>query len=168
VIRTVEHAAAAWVAASSLFDVSDAWRLPLEVLEQLLAGADPPSAGAVPAASAWEPFLREAILANGVLVHGEPASEGVGAGRLLGLSAPRRLAGARERWVLAVAQPVPGYAPLLWGAAGLVSASGSSSAHLFDVARSLGVPAVAGLGAEALRPGAVVAVDGSSGEVVAI
>jgi hypothetical protein len=53
---------------------------------------------------------------------------------------------------------------MLWEAAGLVAVEGNEGAHLFEVARSLGVPAV--LGVE-LDPGIdrVVAVDGDLGTV---
>jgi phosphohistidine swiveling domain-containing protein len=169
VVAAAERAGAFAVAASQLFHATDVWRLSPPLLDQLLAGpldqADPGPARP-PAASAWEPFLAAVTCANGQVTGGEPASAGLGAGRLLMLGAPQRLAGVRERWVLHVEEPLPAYAPLLWGAAGLVSATGSASAHLFDVARALGVPAVAGtdLPDGCGRP-PVVAVDGSAGQV---
>lgn len=169
IVAVAERAGAVAVAGGRLFDATDVWRMPLSLLDQLLA-APPngtnPSRADPPPASAWEPFLAEVACANGQVTGAEPASAGLGAGRLLELGAPQRLAGVRERWVLHVTEPLPSYAPLLWGAAGLVSATGSASAHLFDVARTLGVPAVAGadvpvVGGRAL----VVAVDGSAGRV---
>jgi phosphoenolpyruvate-protein kinase (PTS system EI component) len=70
--------------------------------------------------------------------------------------------------VLIATRPVPQIAPLLWGCAGLVTNEGSEGAHLFEVARSLGVPAVTSLrpslpGAPA--PGRLMAVDGDRGTV---
>lgn len=170
ILATVEQAAAAAVADAQLFDPADAWRLPPALFDQLLdraavGGRETPG----PTVRTWEPFLYEAVLANGQVHSGEPASEGRAAGRLLVLNTPRRLPGIRERRILHVTTPLPGYAPLLWGAAGLVSATGSASAHLFDVARTLGVPAVAGVDlASGHDSDLVVAVDGSGGEAVVL
>jgi phosphohistidine swiveling domain-containing protein len=169
VVAAVERAAAVAVGAARLFDPADAWRLPPSRLDELLDGAFADAETLVPAAGAWEPFLREAVFANGQVRSGEPAADGAGAGRLARLEVPRRLAGVRERWILYVTNPLPAYAPLLWGAAGLISATGSPSAHLFDVARTLGVPAVAGVELAATHDnGVVVAVDGSAGDVVVL
>ncbi|HKX76688.1 MAG TPA: PEP-utilizing enzyme, partial [Acidimicrobiia bacterium] len=70
--------------------------------------------------------------------------------------------------VIVARQPIPHLAPLLWTAAGLVTLSGSPAAHLFASARSLGVPAVAGvdldLAALKQRPLAV-SVNGEAGVV---
>lgn len=185
-IGTVERLAGERRVAGELFDQADAWKLPPVLLELMMGRPDArgqglelsprPPAGPeradVPRAGAWEPFLYEAALANGAVHHGIPASDNSGAGRVLALDRPSSLRGARERWVLYVRTPLPGYAPLLWGAAGLVSATGSSSAHLFDVARSLGVPAVAGVDLGPCfgppAPEVIAAVVGQDGEVVVI
>jgi phosphoenolpyruvate-protein kinase (PTS system EI component) len=53
---------------------------------------------------------------------------------------------------------------MLWDAAALVVARGGPAAHVFEVARSLGVPAVMGIDLSAQGP-ALVTVDGSSGVV---
>jgi hypothetical protein len=169
VVVAAERAGALAVAAAQLFHATDVWRLSPPLLDQLLAGPPGqahPRPGRPPAASFWEPFLAAVTCANGQVTGAEPASAGLGAGRLLMLGAPQRLAGVHERWVLHVEEPLPAYAPLLWGAAGLVSATGSAAAHLFDVARALGVPAVAGADLpEGCDRAPVVAVDGSAGQV---
>ena len=61
----------------------------------------------------------------------------------------------------------PGLATVLPGLGGLVSETGSVLSHLAILARELGVPTVVGVvGARELLPeGAVVVVDGTSGEV---
>ena len=65
--------------------------------------------------------------------------------------------------MIVASQPIPNLAPLLWDAAGLVTESGSSAAHLFESARALRVPAVCGV---SLPPGEqIVAVDGHNGIV---
>jgi phosphohistidine swiveling domain-containing protein len=176
ILAMVEGAAAAQVRAERLFHPADAWRLPPAVLGTLVDESSLDAQTLAPSptgpAGAWEAFVHEAVLANGIRLSAEPASAGLGAGRLLVLDFPRRLPGVRERWILHVTNPLPAFAPLLWGAAGLVSATGSPSAHLFDVARTLGVPAVAGADlsadGDAAHDGAVVAVDGSTGDVAVL
>jgi phosphohistidine swiveling domain-containing protein len=80
------------------------------------------------------------------------------------------LTGAPSGWriapreVLAIAEPVPQVAALLWNAAGVVTSGGSVGAHLFEVARSLGVPAVVGADLAA-DDGCLAAVDGDAGVV---
>jgi pyruvate,water dikinase len=72
------------------------------------------------------------------------------------------------RPVIVAAYPLPQYAPLLMGAAALVSRNGSEAAHLITVARSLGVPAVIGADMTAAGPAAArryAAVDGYAGTV---
>jgi phosphohistidine swiveling domain-containing protein len=70
------------------------------------------------------------------------------------------------RDVLVTALPLPHLAPLLWHSAALVSAGGSSGAHLFEVARSLGVPSVIGVDATVVGgPGSLIPVDGDAGVV---
>lgn len=186
ILAMVEAAAAAQVragpgTAGRLFHPVDAWRLPSAALGRLVDGASLDAASldaaslapsATGPAWAWEAFVHEAVLANGSRHGGEPACPGLAAGRLLVLEFPRRLPGVRERWILHVTNPLPAFAPLLWGAAGLISATGNPSAHLFDVARTLGVPAVAGVDLTAdgvaAHDGALVAVDGSTGDVAVL
>ena len=73
--------------------------------------------------------------------------------------------------MLVTDRPVPQIAPLLWGCAGLVTAEGGEGAHLFEVARSLGVPAVTSLRLDVLgasAPSTLVAVDGDRGIVAVL
>jgi hypothetical protein len=70
------------------------------------------------------------------------------------------------RSVIAAGQPVPNLAPLLWDAAAVVTETGNPSAHLFESARALRVPAVCGV---TIPPGDwIVAVDGQDGLVAII
>jgi phosphohistidine swiveling domain-containing protein len=87
----------------------------------------------------------------------------VGAGRPVAID-PGVEAMPPPRRVLVVPAAVPQLAPFLWEAAGLVAGSGSEGAHLFEVARSLGVPAVIGVELDPSADG-VVAVDGDAGTV---
>ncbi|HEY6635980.1 MAG TPA: PEP-utilizing enzyme, partial [Acidimicrobiia bacterium] len=72
-----------------------------------------------------------------------------------------------RRGVLTAASPTPNLASLLWDAAGLVTASGSPAAHLFEAARALRVPAVCGVDLGDAR-NLVVAVDGGTGAVATL
>ncbi len=168
-IAGLETLGADLAAGGLLADASDIWRLSLpELARHVEGGAVPPHDGRRPLGpDPWEPFLLESIRANGTWTAAMPASDGAGAGRLRRLEEPRALSGSLQRYVLYVPVPLPGYAPLLWGAAGLVAAGGSAGAHLFDVARSLGVPAVACCAPTEWEgvDEVVAAVDGSSGEV---
>ena len=142
-----------------------AWHVEPGELERAVACGGRPKIAAGP--DRWEPLLVDVVAAHGVMLRGEPVSPGVGAGavRVIG---PRWYADPpARRQVLVAAYPSPHLAPLLWGCAGLVTAEGSLGAHLFEVARALGVPVVAGvtLPAGARRDGTIAAVDGDAGTV---
>jgi hypothetical protein len=111
----------------------------------------------------WEPFVFSVVQDRGHRLPGRPASPGIGAGRSFPFDgSPRAL--PPPRCVLVVRAVVPQLASLLWDAAGLVVREGNEGAHLFEVARSLGVPAVIGVDPGAMD-GCVVAVNGDDGFV---
>jgi phosphohistidine swiveling domain-containing protein len=112
----------------------------------------------------WEPFVFDVARSNGITVRGTPISAAIGAGWKF-VPGPRHVERIASRRVLVLRDPVPQAAPLLWGSAGLVTASGTLGAHLFEVARSLGVPAVAGVDLMDRHEPSVIAIDGSSGDV---
>jgi phosphohistidine swiveling domain-containing protein len=114
----------------------------------------------------WEPLAAAVALAHGVRHQGTPAAPGVG----VGVRHHRNDAEAQtppDRAVVTAPSAVPGLSQVIWGAAGLVTNLGSPAAHVFEVARSLGVPAVCGVD---LGPGVdqIVAVDGSAGVVATL
>lgn len=113
----------------------------------------------------WEPFVAEVTEANGHAMPGTPVAPGVGAGPVHVLEGPPDAWRPARRRVLAVREPLPHLAPLLWSASGLVAARGGAGAHLFEVARSLGVPAVIGVEVPPSANGALAAVDGDVGTV---
>ena len=96
---------------------------------------------------------------------------GTAAGPLVECRAHESVASACWGAILLVDRPVPGLAPLLFGAQGVISRAGAASSHLAEVARSLGVPMVTGCPAHAVvgdgPPGAcwLAAIDGATGEV---
>jgi hypothetical protein len=111
----------------------------------------------------WEPFLFGVTSAFGDHLEGISASPGMAAGPLQPVADPEIRPGPAPRTVLAIDVPIPRMAPLLWEASGLVCAGGGPAAHLFDVARSLGVPALADCDHRGVPEGALVAVDGAAG-----
>jgi phosphohistidine swiveling domain-containing protein len=142
------------------------WRLTSGELDAAAMGT-PPVTHAGP--DRWEPFLAETAFALGRTLDGTPVADGVGAGRLHVVSALREVGRLPPRGVLAAPAPLPQLAPLLWHCAAFITPRGSIGAHLFEVARSLGVPAVIGVAPDDLGPpGSLVAVDGSAGTVASL
>jgi hypothetical protein len=123
-----------------------------------------------PPRNGWEPFAYGAIRAWGRRLDGVAAAGGIGAGVLAPVVNPHAADITEHRPVLAASWPLPGLAPLLWGAAGLVTGAGSPAAHLLEVASSLRVPAVVGCPLDDWlhgHPGerVIAAVDGTAGAV---
>ena len=100
----------------------------------------------------WEPVVHTAVLGTGQRVVGESACSGVGAGVVVFVEGLPKEPSRIPRMVLVAPRPIPQLAPLLWGAAALVTFGGSEAAHLVEVARSLGVPTVLGCSEEELLP----------------
>jgi phosphohistidine swiveling domain-containing protein len=142
------------------------WQLTPDELDAAVAGvASASHAGP----DRWEAFLVEAALALGSIREGVPIVDGVGAGRLHVVTSLRDIGRPGPRAVLAAPVPLPQLAPLLWHCAGFVASGGSAGAHLFEVAHSLGVPAVVGVAPDELgAPGSLVAVDGTAGIVASL
>lgn len=117
----------------------------------------------------WEPFLAGVGETRGTAYEGMSASGGVGAGHVLAVRSVTDLPATRPpRSVIVAPFPVPGLASMLWDAAALVTVGGSAGAHLVEVARSLGVPAVVGCEELPLVPGVgdmLAVVDGDVGRV---
>ena len=119
----------------------------------------------------WMPVLAAEVRARGQRLRGRPAAPGVAAGRLVRCRPHERPASSSLDAILLVDRPVPGLAPLLFGARGLIARTGAASSHLAEVARSLAVPMVTGCrlpdGSTASQPGAtwLAAIDGTTGDV---
>jgi hypothetical protein len=142
------------------------WQLTRAELEAAIVGTPPRSRGGP---DRWEPFLVEAAFALGRTATGTPVAGGVGAGRLHVVTSLIDLGRPGPRTILAADAPLPQLAPLLWQCAGFVGRRGSAGAHLFEVAHSLGVPAVIGVAPSELGPeGSLVAVDGWAGVVASL
>jgi hypothetical protein len=121
----------------------------------------------VPGRSRFEPLGAAVTEAFGDRKKGVGASGGLGFG-LGSVVLPQAAVKVGPRRVIVAPEPIPHLAPLLWSAAGLLTLSGSPAAHLFESARSLGVPAVAAADLELslFTTGSwAVAVNGAAGTV---
>ncbi|HJS71811.1 MAG TPA: PEP/pyruvate-binding domain-containing protein [Acidimicrobiia bacterium] len=145
------------------------WHLDKEQVERALAGSDshPGRIGF----DRWDPFNIGVLTAEGRHARGLGSSGGVGFGRARWISSPSDKTYLRPREVVVSRHPTPDLAPLLWDAAGVITTGGGPGAHLFESARSLGIPAVAGcnleevVGSESGIDGMAVAVDGTTGTI---
>jgi hypothetical protein len=150
-----------WVVAHGIVtDPRSIWRWTVDQLRGALHGSAPPPADRH---ARWEPLAASILLEDGSVAIGHGVADGIGAGRVHALGRP----GAGRpgpRSILAVGTPLPQVAPMLWRCAGLVVARGSEGAHLYEVASSLGVPAVSGVDLRGSHGGSA-AVDGTSGLV---
>lgn len=143
-------------------DEQAAWHLRLADIEDALAGGSVvprPRLGV----GRWEPLVASVVLSASTPVRGASAAAGVGAGRRTEVVDNYQRQPGRRRVVTAEV-PRPNLSALIWDAAGLVTASGSPAAHLFEAARALRVPAVCGVDLGPPRE-QVVAVDGTAGLV---
>jgi phosphohistidine swiveling domain-containing protein len=156
--------------AQALRRLADLRPVPAQAAAAVLRLVTAVQAEPAPARGIWEPFVYGAVRAHGERLTGVSAAPGIGAGLVASVVNPHRARIADHRPVLVAARPLPGLAPLLWGAAGLVTGTGSPAAHLLEVAHSLRVPAVVGCplderitSGDATRM--IAAVDGAAGEV---
>jgi pyruvate phosphate dikinase-like enzyme/PEP-utilizing family enzyme len=147
-------------AAGRLPGAGQMWRLSPHDLERAARGR---TTSVRPGHDRWEPFVFSVAEDRGRTYVGRSAAPGIGAGSAFSLDGSAWVVPPPQR-VLVVSAAEPQLASLLWGATGLVARTGSEGAHLFEVARSLGVPAVIGvdLGEDDHR---VVAVNGHEGTV---
>ncbi len=90
----------------------------------------------------WEPVLAGVAALQGEVHAGRPSASGVGAGRLVWVENSKQTGHVRPRDIIVTQYPLANFSPLLFDAAGIVSLGGAPTAHLFEVARSLTVPAV--------------------------
>jgi phosphohistidine swiveling domain-containing protein len=163
----------------AVWSADDVWAMSAAEVGQTLASAAPGTGGGQRrdarrrALLRWEPVIHTAVAGTGAVVLGEAVSGGSGAGVAVVVRGLPTDTVPRPRMVVVAPHPIPQLAPLLWGASGLVTAGGSAAAHLVEVARSRGVPAVIGcdearlfglLDGAARSP--LVAVDGDTGRVV--
>lgn len=115
----------------------------------------------------WEPLMAAIVLTHGRRMKGAATSPGLGAGLVHTVDTGRSPTTPPPRSILHSGQAPPVLSQLLWDASGVVTHGGSPAAHLFEAARSLGVPAVTGIDLDPTEQ-MVVAVDGFAGIVATI
>ncbi len=172
VLGVIAEAAERAVAAGVVSEPEDVWWLEPEELEAVLRN-EPVAPKQRFGYDRWEPFTAAVVAASGTSAAGSPAAAGLGAGRVCRILGTDDMERFRPRDVVVSTHPVPNLAPLLWDAAAVVTSGGSPAAHLFESARALGIPAVAGVRLEDLGEGdglagereLVMAVDGAAGVV---
>lgn len=173
-LTLLDGVATAAVSAGLVPARDEVWQHPPAHLSRILAGqAVPPGVRVGP--DRWEPFLYTVVCAAGRFVTGTPAAPGVGTGAVRVVRDVHQRVARRGREVVVAARPVPALASLLWTAAGVVTGGGDPGAHLFEVATSLGVPAVVDVDLDELLDRApdtgddgretILAVDGTRGHV---
>lgn len=165
VIASLRGIAARLERAGVLRSAGLVWHVEPEQLQRALACGERAHVATGP--DRWEPLLVDVVATHGTTVAGDAVAPGAGAGAVRAIGPRWYAEPPSRRRILVAASPLPQLAPLLWGCAGLVTTEGSLGAHLFEVARALGVPAVAGvtLPAEARHEGTILAVDGDAGTV---
>lgn len=142
-----------------------AWILQLGTVASPLLCGDDLLGAAAGRTDLWDPRAAAVVFGQGVKTRGVPAAPGVGVG------VRHHFAGGdssgRRGAVITAPSALPSLSQLIWSAAGLVTDRGSPMAHVFEAARSLGVPAVCGvdLGSEVDQ---IVAVDGYTGVVATL
>ena len=147
-------------------DPTAAWRLSIQDIDLAIRGTPRGSDFRI-GVGQWEPLVASVVLSSGSSYVGTSASPGVGAGIRSRMDDFQSLDSFSSRGVVTSTQPAPNLSPLLWNAAGLVTETGSPAAHLFESARSLGVPAVCGVSLTG-NSEQIVAVDGHTGLVATL
>ena len=146
-----------WGVAGSL------WILQLGNVARLLSSDD--DLAVLGGTAVGDPLAAAAVFEHGVKTRGVPASPGVG----IGIRHHVNLGDAAvpPRAVITAPAAFPSLSQLIWNSAGLVTDLGSPTAHVFEAARSLRIPAVCGVD---LGSGfdQIVAVDGYAGLVATL
>jgi phosphohistidine swiveling domain-containing protein len=162
-IGAFDEIGSAMVAAQILEDPSEIWwQHPSWVEAAVASRPHRPATAWVP--DRWTDLLFGVVTHNGAVRHGQAASGGRASGRAVLVERPDDAGAVRARDILVVNHPRPEFAPLLWTVAGVVSRDGDAAAHLFEVARSRRIPAVAGIGESPVRVGDAMAIHGDAGE----
>jgi hypothetical protein len=145
------------------------WRLGGDEVDRALTSGAAPTETRL-GVDRWEPFLHNVVMACGEHHTGTPAAPGAGAGVAFVVTARGPAAAPRGRYVIVAPEPTPNLSPLLWNAAGLVTRSGSTGAHLIEFAHSIGVPTVTSCPLPALsaEDPPLLAVDGTAGTVAVL
>jgi hypothetical protein len=142
VLNLLAAARGGLVAAGAVAHEESAWHIAEQAAGARLAAPGGSAAVARIGFDRWEPFNATVVAAHGSSVRGTAAAAGVAFGRMCIVTEPGKAGHFRPRDVVVGVHPVPGLAPLLFDAAALITTGGGPAAHLFESARSLGIPAL--------------------------
>lgn len=101
------------------------------------------------------------------LLQGEPASFGIGFGRVVKISSTKEIDKIKQGDVLVTEMTAPDFVPAMKRASAIITDKGGQTSHAAIVSRELGVPAVVGakIATKLLKNDQVVTVNGSTGVV---
>jgi hypothetical protein len=173
VLRLLETARQGLAKAGAVASPELAWHLTMREAVTILRAGQAEKMKSRIGFDRWEPFDAAAVIAQGAQAQGVAAAPGTAVGRMCFVSDPFDVPHFRPRDVVVGTHPLPNLAALLWDASALITTGGGPAAHLFESARSLAIPAVAGIDLEGLlgaNPTSLdreisIAVDGSQGRI---
>lgn len=101
------------------------------------------------------------------LIQGEPASFGIGFGKVVKIKSAKEIDKVKEGDVLVTEMTAPDYVPAMKRASAIVTDKGGQTSHAAIVSRELGIPAVVGakVATKILKEDQLVTVNGSTGVV---
>lgn len=101
------------------------------------------------------------------LIQGEPASFGIGFGKVVKIKSAKEIDKVEEGDVLVTEMTAPDFVPAMKRAAAIVTDKGGQTSHAAIVSRELGVPAVVGakIASKLLKDNQVITVNGATGVV---
>jgi pyruvate,water dikinase len=101
------------------------------------------------------------------LLQGEPASFGIGFGKVVKICSAKEIDKVKEGDVLVTEMTAPDFVPAMKRAAAIVTDKGGQTSHAAIVSRELGVPAVVGakIATKILKSDQIITVNGSTGVV---
>ena len=101
------------------------------------------------------------------ILQGEPASFGIGTGKVVGIKSAKEIDKVKFGDVLVTDMTSPDFVPAMKRASAIVTNKGGQTSHAAIVSRELGIPAVVGTktATTALKNGQVISVNGSTGVV---
>lgn len=101
------------------------------------------------------------------LIQGEPASFGIGFGKVVKIKSAKEIDKVEKGDVLVAEMTAPDYVPAMKKAAAIVTDKGGQTSHAAIVSRELGIPAVVGakIATKQLKNDQIITVNGSTGIV---
>lgn len=101
------------------------------------------------------------------ILQGEPASYGIGYGKVVSIKSAKEIDKVKQGDVLVAEMTAPDYVPAMKRASAIVTDKGGQTSHAAIVSRELGIPAVVGAktATKDLKNGDIITVNGATGAV---